>query len=1201
MGQHLSDLSQELQYERYLNLAKWLNFTTPQQAYAWRQNEYQQRLLMNRAEFAGYATADQFISFLQKEVAGNRDLNTVMLQRAALYKSETDAALGYTNALSGTHASIGQLGEGLLPGAQQFQSALAGLPAEVTTRLQIEDSAAISEVAGYEALLHGIPREITTREVLTAAQVRGAVPVTGVSALPQSEVIPVSFGGPYAEQFAAILAEVARLDALRAEIPVHFDLPDAAAVSAFVSSLPAVTESVHLVSQGGAVGVGAGPPPETVAAWNALDGAEAQAAAEGHLAGAAQLTAGDAAAGAVPKVAALAAAWEKLSAAEKDAASHPVAAAGAAGGAGGAGNPPPAAPAPGADEPPPDAAAKWAALASAEKAAGDDAAAAAAKLEALAHATDDADAASKFMYAAQIAQGIASSTAGDEAKAGAVQFITLAAAQDDAGNAAKLAYSAQLALGGELARLKGNTDTAAAGFGTFAQSLIQVGGWFGWLGTKVALFGGLLSIGLWHIMLDAIIETIAMFALAAIGVLAMAAAIGIFVGAATLAQDTLGRISDRLKAVYTAASATGQAIYPMSNAFDKLASVLRPEVWQLYGDALNLVGNHMGLIGPIAEKTGAFLDTLAAKIIVFVSNPAVQNTFANLIKSGVAMAEQFGRIFSNLGQAFLNFLKVMNLTHIAEDLVLFGVAVSKLIDIVSKLPTPLLALALGLHAVYLWGGLAVTGVVALLDPLRSLALAVGGVDAANTAMAGLSANASGLDRLKAVLSDVGTGFGGLGGRISGTTTSLKDVSASSGVAADDLTRLKTYAAATGTALSDLVPATMTAKVATLGENLDQAGKDSLTLAAAAGASGAGLEKLAADSEAAAGKGGLLAGVFSSLGPALASPVTWILAAVAALTFLSVEILRANDNTQLWIKSMDDQLTKTSLYTVIGQTVSDLAAATQKLAIAQHGGAGNASELAAAQSDLSGKLGAELVHVGQVSTAYGVNMVGALNLLQVAGVKTDVLFTQNNKTWAAAMVQVAGLVQGYKAMGQGLTQLQGDVSVQLVMNADQLAQMNTLNTAWDSWLKLVEAGPSAFVAFIQGVQTVSANMAAAGASFGGTNAASLTLRASWASLIPQAGAVQDAIRQYSAVLQNGAQGSAMLVTATKDIIASSGQLGTTNQQVPQLPDCGGGGSRPGCQHLAEADAVDRPAGRGGGDRQPRQDHDPAADAADQPPG
>ena len=426
---------------------------------------------------------------------------------------------------------------------------------------------------------------------------------------------------------------------------------------------------------------------------------------------------------------------------------------------------------------------------------GDQAKALAAQLEALAHAETDVSNQSALMSAAQVAMSIATSKASDESKASALSFLALATQEGNAANAGKAAFNAQVALGNGMARLKENTDTASAGFGTFAQSLIQVGGWFGWLGTKVALFGGLLSIGLWHIMLDAIIETIAMFALAAIGVLAMAAAIGIFVGAATLAQDTMGRISDRLKAVYTAASATGQAIYPMSDAFDKLAGVLRPEVWQLYGDALNEVGGHMGLIGTIAEKTGAILDQIAGRIVVFINNPAVQQGFANLIKSGVAMAEQFGRIFSNLGQAFLNFLKVMNLTHIAEDLVLFGVALSKLIDIISKLPTPLLALALGLHAVYLWGGLAVTGIVALLDPLRCLALAAGGVDAASTAMAGLSANASGLDRLKAVITDVGTGFGGLRGRISGTTTSLKDVSASSGVAADDLTRLKTYAAA----------------------------------------------------------------------------------------------------------------------------------------------------------------------------------------------------------------------------------------------------------------------------------------------------------------------------------------------------------------------------------------------------------------------
>lgn len=53
MQSHLSDMQRELTYEELLNRQRWLGFTTPQQAYAWRQNEYNQRLLMNRAEWAG--------------------------------------------------------------------------------------------------------------------------------------------------------------------------------------------------------------------------------------------------------------------------------------------------------------------------------------------------------------------------------------------------------------------------------------------------------------------------------------------------------------------------------------------------------------------------------------------------------------------------------------------------------------------------------------------------------------------------------------------------------------------------------------------------------------------------------------------------------------------------------------------------------------------------------------------------------------------------------------------------------------------------------------------------------------------------------------------------------------------------------------------------------------------------------------------
>ena len=200
------------------------------------------------------------------------------------------------------------------------------------------------------------------------------------------------------------------------------------------------------------------------------------------------------------------------------------------------------------------------------------------------------------------------------------------------------------------------------------------------------------------------------------------------------------------------------------------------------------------------------------------------------------------------------------------------------------------------------------------------------------------------------------------------------------------------------------------------------------------------------------------------------------------------MITANDATQQWITGMDAALSKASTYTVIGKTVQDLAAATTALAAAQKTGVGNASELAAAQQDLSAKLGNELVNTAAISKAYGVDMPTALNLLQVAGVSTAALMSgPMSNAWKAAMVQVQGLVQGYAAMGQGLTQLQGDVSVQLVMNADQLASMAKLNTAWDSWLTLVTGGQTALTGFQTQLATVVTNAKAAGAAMDGLNA------------------------------------------------------------------------------------------------------------------
>ena len=173
-----------------------------------------------------------------------------------------------------------------------MQSALAGIPAELTTVMNVDDAAALAALAAYQASLSSIPSVVTTT-LVSARAGPGEAPAPGSGDTGTPEVIPVSYGGPYQEQFAKIMAEVAELSKLRVEIPVHFELPSAAEVAAFVSQIPTagITEPVHLVPEGGAVGVGPGPPPETIAAWDALAAAERDAAAAELAAKSAELAA----------------------------------------------------------------------------------------------------------------------------------------------------------------------------------------------------------------------------------------------------------------------------------------------------------------------------------------------------------------------------------------------------------------------------------------------------------------------------------------------------------------------------------------------------------------------------------------------------------------------------------------------------------------------------------------------------------------------------------------------------------------------------------------------------------------------------------------------------------------------------------------------------------------------------------------------
>jgi Phage tail lysozyme len=936
-AQHLSDLAAELRYRDLLNRATWLGFSTVQQAVAYRQQMLQLALLENRARFGGYQTPDQYLGYLQREIAAYNAEGVAIRQRGLAISEETTQLLAYQNAVAGTHQSLGQLGEGYSALAS-YQDALTATPLQVTTRADFDDAAAQAALATWRAELGDLPRTVvTTQLAIEAPAPRLALPPGGTGE-------------------------------------------------------PDITE-------------------EWANAMRVLQG-----------------------------LATLRAAWQRMQETE------PVALPGA-GGAGGGGppRPPPAAGA-APSEPNPEDAAAWDALTEAE------------------------------------------ARAGDQAKLTADDFLQMAAGASSGAKA--YAYVRAAALAAALANQDAGDKSRGAGAAIAAMVpgiVAAAGGFFGW-NAQLRLFGGLFGAGLLgtvgglHVLLDGIIEVLAILIPS---IVTLVAGLAAFVLVGNLAQDTLGRISDRLKATYTAATATGQSIYPVTNAFDSLAKVIRPEIWQLYGDALTVASGKVGLIGELATRTGAVLDRMAARFAVWAQNAS--KGLDSFFRVGGQDLAKLGQLLLVLGNALLNLIRVTQDTHVDQIFLGFIIVLAKLLDLITKLPTPLLAAIVGLHAFWLWGGLAATIVLQMLNPLRALALALGGVAAVDVA-----GDASGFTRLKAGLTDVVNGFAALPGRITA------------------------YAEKLGI----LVPA-----------------EDAV--AVGAGEAAVGAEAATAATFSWAGAMGVLTAVL---------PPLLILAAAVAVGVFAVKVITAKDSTQRWIDTLNQGLGSASFMAVIGKTVGDLAEATQELTDKQNLNAQAVHELTGVQSQLTGQLQTELVHTGEISKAYGVDMPMALQLLQTAGVKASDLFTTQASVWAADEQQVRGLVAGYAAMGQGLTQLQGDVSVQLVMNADQLASMQKLNQAWDQWITLVTSGESSFVTFQQNLASTNTNAVAAGASMGGLNAASLTLRSSYLQLLPQAGQVLDSIRSQSAVLQNGAAGTALLTKATRDLAIEMVPLAQGNQSA-----------------------------------------------------
>jgi SLT domain-containing protein/tetrahydromethanopterin S-methyltransferase subunit B len=229
-----------------------------------------------------------------------------------------------------------------------------------------------------------------------------------------------------------------------------------------------------------------------------------------------------------------------------------------------------------------------------------------------------------------------------------------------------------------------------------------LGGIFAVLGAKVTLFGGLLQgilpawathVTVMHLAADILVELIAVWGGAAIA----ATAFGI------AGSDAAKEIFIRMQALHTAADATNQSMFPLTGTMEKLHNAVRPQVYQIFGDALTVMSSRTNDFQKIVAKTGPVVDYLAARITVALSNGKAFDVFTkNASDSLLGLGNSFGNVFGAIG----NILNVV--PDYAQKLLAFGVVVTRLLENFTAMIEPVLRWGLAIHGAFIYIGLAVT-------------------------------------------------------------------------------------------------------------------------------------------------------------------------------------------------------------------------------------------------------------------------------------------------------------------------------------------------------------------------------------------------------------------------------------------------------------------------------------------------------------
>ena len=756
MAQHLTDLQKEEQLTRLLNIQKQRGFFTPMQDYAFRQREYQQLLLWNRAEMMGYQTPQQYLTYLTQERTAFEGMTKAWTARdqaiaAALATMSSYAdkfgalslnprQLAQANkALDAYQLNISQTPDqlrtstdllGLGPAnasLDAYQLNLSQTPDEVTTKADFDDSAALTRLAAWQAALRAASSELSV-----GTQVRIPLGAGSPQALPpgtDTTTVTKLLLPPGTQKADSLLATTLQ-QITAAEIAMKAAaIPAAAATGSLGDKIDQTIEA--------AKGLG----ELSVAGLELLHTFQDMAKTSLEMA-----KANDE----------LAKANEDVASTNQDVADTNQEVADTLD----------------------DTTAKAFGAAAAEKAYETSTAKTTAAQKSLTAGTQEtttsltdegnaADRTSSFLNFLsgyqKDAGATAASAADDQAKfadslkntqqesdvlegkiisndeylkAMAADSASAAGENDHLGNSFRdLGLAASAAAGsasggggkggGGGSGLLGAAGAAAAG-GAAARR--AYGAW-GLLGGRIALFGGATFIAGWHLAADVLIE----FAAVAIpAIITALASLGAYMTAAFATYSaayshfyaqivtTAATKIDLSPFKYTGsgpAGLSGGTItakqlekltgLPTVTRLDFTAQAVQPSVMQQLGEVLDVMKTGTGEFNNLAISTANSLDRFTARIVYdFDHSGGALNNFLDIGKRDLTA---FGHVFSAFGTLFMNFVKATEITHVAEDLLnTLAVVLKFAAGVTSALGPVGLALLIGGHALFVYGGIAVT-------------------------------------------------------------------------------------------------------------------------------------------------------------------------------------------------------------------------------------------------------------------------------------------------------------------------------------------------------------------------------------------------------------------------------------------------------------------------------------------------------------